>query len=83
VKPVPYTSRGLEFGELVIRRAGRKELPAVTDHQGSSRVVREAGYEADIAGPLCVALKAGATQAVDDPGLKERAPCRSLAAESL
>jgi hypothetical protein len=70
-----------EFGKLAIRRVGESEPPAATDHRGSSRMVRGARLGSRYRRAVLRRAEVGASQAVDNPGLKERAPCRSLAAD--
>jgi hypothetical protein len=82
-KTLPHASRGpSSCGELMIRRAGESELPAAKDHRGSSRVVRGARLLGGRYRRAVLRLaKAGASQAVDDPGSRERGHCRGPVAD--
>jgi hypothetical protein len=79
-KVVPYASRRLEFGELGIRRAGENELPtARSSGQQPNGSRRPASRPIS---PGRSAPRSGRrVQPVDNPGCKERAPCRNLAAD--
>jgi hypothetical protein len=55
-KPVLTPAWVFEFGELGIRRAEERELPAATDHLGSSRKVRDAWLGGRYRRGFCAAL---------------------------
>ena len=67
------------FGELGIRRAEEKELPAAADHRGSSRKVRGAWLADRYRRAFCVALSWRVPGGLRPR--EQKAPCRSLTAD--
>lgn len=65
------------------RGAGKNELPVAKDHRDSRAKVRDAALEGRYRRGVLRRARAGASQAIDEPGLKERTPCQGLAADRL
>lgn len=79
-KPVPHASLGLRIRGARDQARRRKELPAATDHRGSSRKVRDAWLGGRCRRGFCATLSWRVPGGLP-PRAQNRAPCRSLTAD--